>query len=207
MKVFVLLALSCIVVAEEDLVVEKTFVPDDCNQRSANGDVLSMSYKGSLASTGEVFDQSAAGSPFSFTLGSGQVIKGWDEGLLDMCVGEKRVLIIPASKGYGEAGSPPNIPGGATLKFEVELLSISDTPVDGPGADNSMEETFKTLDLDANGEVTKEELRQYLVQQEGESLPKGDELTGLIDDIFKHEDKNKDGKISGDEFGKPHDEL
>jgi FK506-binding protein 2 len=60
-----------------------------------------------------------------FTLGVGQVIKGWDEGLQNMCVGEKRKLVIPSGKGYGAGGSPPKIPGGATLVFETELLSIN----------------------------------------------------------------------------------
>ncbi len=89
-----------------------------------DGDQLSMNYKGSLLN-GEVFDQSYGRGPFDFPLGGGQVIKGWDEGIKGMKVGGKRKLTIPASKGYGEAGSPPKIPGGATLIFEVELLKVT----------------------------------------------------------------------------------
>jgi FK506-binding protein 2 len=67
--------------------------------------------QGSLTD-GSVFDSSYdRGDPFEFTLGNGQVIKGWDQGLLGMCVGEKRKLKIPAKMGYGERGSPPKIPG------------------------------------------------------------------------------------------------
>lgn len=61
---------------------------------------------------GEKFDSSLdRGDPFVFTLGAGQVIKGWDQGLLGMCEGEKRKLVIPSDLGYGERGAPPKIPG------------------------------------------------------------------------------------------------
>ncbi|CAI0426384.1 unnamed protein product, partial [Linum tenue] len=65
---------------------------------------------------GTVFDSSfERGDPIEFELGSGQVIKGWDQGLLGMCVGEKRKLKIPSKLGYGDQGSPPTIPGTSIL--------------------------------------------------------------------------------------------
>jgi FKBP-type peptidyl-prolyl cis-trans isomerase FkpA len=71
------------------------------------------------------FDNSLErGAPFVFTLGVGQVIKGWDEGILGMKIGEKRRLTIPAELGYGSNGFPPVIPGNATLIFDVELLDV-----------------------------------------------------------------------------------
>lgn len=97
---------------------------DNCPVKSRKGDVLNMHYTGKLED-GTEFDSSVPRDrPFTFTLGSGQVIKGWDQGLLGMCEGEKRKLVIPAELGYGDRGAPPKIPGGATLIFEVELLSI-----------------------------------------------------------------------------------
>ncbi|XP_022083218.1 peptidyl-prolyl cis-trans isomerase FKBP2-like isoform X2 [Acanthaster planci] len=97
---------------------------ENCEQRSKSGDTLHMHYTGTLQD-GTEFDSSIPrGSPFVFTLGAGQVIKGWDQGLLNMCVGEKRKLVIPSDLGYGDRGSPPKIPGGATLIFEVELMKI-----------------------------------------------------------------------------------
>lgn len=97
---------------------------ENCSRRSKSGDTLHMHYTGKL-DDGTEFDSSIPrGEPFVFTLGAGQVIKGWDQGLLNMCEGEKRKLVIPSDLGYGERGAPPKIPGGATLIFEVELLKI-----------------------------------------------------------------------------------
>lgn len=80
-------------------------------------------YTGTLAEDGSKFDSSLdRGKPFQFTIGQGQVIKGWDEGFASMKIGEKAMLTINSDYGYGDSGSPPKIPGGATLKFEVELL-------------------------------------------------------------------------------------
>jgi FK506-binding protein 2 len=81
-------------------------------------------YAGKLED-GTEFDSSIGrGEPFVFTLGVGQVIKGWDQGLIDMCEGEKRKLVIPSHLGYGDRGAGAKIPGGATLIFEVELIKI-----------------------------------------------------------------------------------
>ena len=74
---------------------------------------------------GTEFDSSyPRGSPLTFTLGSGQVIKGWDQGLLGMCEGEKRRLVIPPELGYGKAGAGAKIPPDSTLIFETELVKI-----------------------------------------------------------------------------------
>lgn len=74
---------------------------------------------------GTEFDSSIPrGNPLTFKLGSGQVIKGWDQGLLGMCEGEQRKLVIPPELAYGSAGAPPKIPKSATLTFHVELVKI-----------------------------------------------------------------------------------
>ncbi|KAG8437968.1 hypothetical protein GDO86_008595 [Hymenochirus boettgeri] len=97
---------------------------ENCPIKSRKGDTLHMHYTGKLED-GTEFDSSIPrNQPFTFTLGTGQVIKGWDQGLLGMCEGEKRKLVIPSELGYGDRGAPPKIPGGATLIFEVELLKI-----------------------------------------------------------------------------------
>jgi peptidylprolyl isomerase len=88
------------------------------------GDTVTVNYKGTLTD-GSQFDSSYdRNEPFTFQLGAGNVIKGWDEGVQGMKVGGKRQLIIPSDLGYGAQGMPPKIPGNATLVFEVELLKV-----------------------------------------------------------------------------------
>lgn len=104
--------------------VKKRVAPEQCTIKSKKGDTLHMHYTGKLED-GTEFDSSIPrGEPFVFTLGAGQVIKGWDQGLLNMCEGEKRKLVIPSELGYGDRGAGDKIPGGATLIFEVELLKV-----------------------------------------------------------------------------------
>jgi peptidylprolyl isomerase len=92
---------------------------------SKTGDTLSVHYTGTLED-GTKFDSSVdRGQPFSFTLGENRVIQGWEQGMLNMKVGEKRKLTIPSSLGYGSAGAGGVIPPNATLIFEVELLGIN----------------------------------------------------------------------------------
>jgi hypothetical protein len=92
---------------------------------AATGDTISAHYTGTFAN-GSKFDSSYdRGTPFSFELGAGNVIAGWDQGILGMKVGGKRKLAIPPSLGYGEAGIPGAIPPNSTLYFEVELVSVN----------------------------------------------------------------------------------
>ena len=91
-----------------------------------SGDKITVHYRGWLATNGTVFDQSFnhGTTGFSFTAGVGMVIKGWDDGVIGMKVGEVRTLKIPSASGYGATGSG-SIPGNADLIFDVELISFT----------------------------------------------------------------------------------
>lgn len=88
-----------------------------------SGDTVDVYYDGRLPD-GTRFDRTAVGSPFTFKVGAGQVIRGWDLGVAGMHVGGKRVLILPPALGYGPYGAGGVIPGNATLVFTVEVLAV-----------------------------------------------------------------------------------
>ena len=101
------------------------------------GALITAQYTGWLED-GTKFDSSYdRGQAFQCVIGTGRVIKGWDIGLMGMKVGGKRKLTIPSKLAYGDAGSPPKIPGKATLVFDIELLSIGEAPGAKPAASAS----------------------------------------------------------------------
>jgi FKBP-type peptidyl-prolyl cis-trans isomerase len=94
-------------------------------KEAVSGRTVTVHYVGTLTN-GSKFDSSRdRGEGFKFHLGAGQVIKGWDEGVAGMKVGELRKLTIPPHLGYGARGFPPVIPANSTLVFEVELLDVN----------------------------------------------------------------------------------
>jgi len=204
-------ALADIQYTESGLGIVYEYKPEVCEVQARKSNLLDMHYTGTLAD-GTKFDSSLdRQEPFQFQIGIGQVIKGWDEGVLGMCIGEKRKLVVPPELGYGDAGAGDVIPGGATLHFDVELLDIKE----GPAPQN----VFKDIDSNRDMQVSREELNEYLNQQietmKNSGGPEADNVEELlsqqdklIEEIFTHDDKDKDGFISHEEFSGPkHDEL
>lgn len=114
-------------VAQDGGVKKKILVaaPEGAEGPPPKGCKVTAHYTGTLESDGSKFDSSVdRGTPFEFTIGQGQVIKGWDEGFASMKIGEKAILQCRSDYAYGDAGSPPKIPAKATLNFEVELLDF-----------------------------------------------------------------------------------
>lgn len=193
--VFTTLALAVPALAATELKVEQYDGPTECDddKKVKAGQYLSMHYTGTIdesSETGEKgskFDSSRdRGSTFDFQIGVGQVIKGWDEGIVGLCVGAKAKLIIPPEKGYGAQGAGGVIPGGATLNFDVEVVDISEGPPPPPNF-------FTQIDLNQDGVLDKDEIEKYF-KDNGYDVPA---------ELWEREDTNKDGVISWEEFSGP----
>eukprot|EP00558_Chaetoceros_sp_UNC1202_P006018 CAMPEP_0197233752 /NCGR_PEP_ID=MMETSP1429-20130617/1736_1 /TAXON_ID=49237 /ORGANISM="Chaetoceros sp., Strain UNC1202" /LENGTH=206 /DNA_ID=CAMNT_0042692059 /DNA_START=106 /DNA_END=726 /DNA_ORIENTATION=+ len=187
-----------------ELVVNQYEGPTECDDATKvkSGDFLKMHYTGTIdesSETGEKgskFDSSRdRDSEFEFQIGNGQVIKGWDQGILGLCVGAKATLIIPPAMGYGDNGAGADIPGGATLNFDVEVIEITGGP---PGPPNY----FKMIDTNEDGFLDRAEVDAFFQGQGQAKAP---------EELWEHEDKDKDGRISWEEFSGPkgddHEEL
>ncbi len=108
--------------------VEKLIIDDVViggGEEAKTGDTVSVHYVGTLPNGQEFDNSNKRGEPFEFTLGEGRVIKGWEDGVVGMKVGGKRILVIPSDLAYGDAGYGP-IPPKATLVFSIELLGVNE---------------------------------------------------------------------------------
>jgi len=189
-------ALIGTVAADNGLKIDVYEGPTECEDehKVVSGKSLSMHYTGTIdqsSATGEKgkqFDSSRGrGQTFDFVIGQGQVIKGWDKGLLGLCVGSKANLVIPPEMGYGASGAGADIPGGATLHFDVEVVAINDGPPPPPNL-------FKQIDTDGDGKISKDEVDAYFKQQGMDEVPP---------ELWEKEDADKDGHISWEEFSGP----
>lgn len=171
---------------DQKVVKEIVRYGEDGGATPSEGDTVEVHYTGRLQSTGEEFDSSRrpGRDPFKFELGKGSVIKGWDVGVATMRRGEVARFIIDPDFGYGESGSPPSIPGGATLVFDVELLGwkeAADITQEGDGGvkkyvvkegqgwgkPNGQDEILVTLESDRPLYKTEEDACEVFELQQG----------------------------------------
>uniref|UniRef100_A0A3B1JLD2 peptidylprolyl isomerase n=1 Tax=Astyanax mexicanus TaxID=7994 RepID=A0A3B1JLD2_ASTMX len=191
----------CADVSGDSVQIQVVFKPENCSQKSKRGDLLNAHYDGFLQQDGSQFYCSRSakrGEPHWFVLGVGEVIKGLDLGLKDMCPGEKRKITVPPSLAFGAQGKHP-VPPNSTVIFEVELLHIRRGP-------RSIE-AFKEMDLNSDQTLTKDEhlkmeAKNLKVQKE-ESY-----FEDVVKDVFRRNDKDSDGTLSIKEYNVyEHDEL
>lgn len=140
MILVILVACAAVAKAEKEvteLQIGVKFKPERCELKAHKGDLVSVHYRGLLADGTEFENSYGRDQPLDFKLGQGTVIKGWDQGILGMCVGEKRKLKIPAKLAYGDQSILPSIPAGAALIFDTELVAVNGRT--GPGPDDVVE--------------------------------------------------------------------
>ncbi|KAK4817787.1 hypothetical protein QYF61_027791 [Mycteria americana] len=212
--------------AAEEVKIEVLHLPEVCSPTSKKGDLLNAHYDGFLASDGSKFYCSRTqneGHPKWFVLGVGQVIKGLDIAMMNMCPGEKRKVIIPPSLAYGQQGygkkevlilnfvfplfypfkhSQGKIPPNATLIFEIELYAVNRGP--------RSVEAFNQIDKDSDKKLSELEISQYLKEEFARDGKKRHPSVHdeILADIFKKNDHDGDGFISAKEYNVyQHDEL
>ncbi|NXF75571.1 FKB10 isomerase, partial [Sclerurus mexicanus] len=191
--------------------IQTVFRPEGCNATTRHRDFVRYHYNCSLLDGTQLFSSHDYEKPQEVTLGTNKVIEGLNSGLLDMCVGERRVLIIPPHLGHGESGAR-GVPGSAVLRFEVELISMEEGIPEGylfiwhgePPAN-----LYEQMDLNKDGEIPADEFSTFIKTQvaegKGRLMPSSDPEK-VIADMFQNQDRNKDGKITPEELKLKSDE-
>ncbi|GAB5568652.1 peptidyl-prolyl cis-trans isomerase FKBP14 isoform X1 [Prionailurus iriomotensis] len=226
-------SLSGALIPEPEVKIEVLQKPFICHRKTKGGDLMLVHYEGYLEKDGSLFHSTHKhnnGQPIWFTLGILEALKGWDQGLKGMCVGEKRKLTIPPALGYGKEGKvgttfacllwkdtsfindlvhAPSlsrsgmckIPPESTLIFNIDLLEIRNGP--------RSHESFQEMDLNDDWKLSKDEVKVYLKKEfeKHGAVVNESHHDVLVEDIFDKEDEDKDGFISAREFTYKHDEL
>ncbi|MBN3325943.1 FKBP9 isomerase, partial [Atractosteus spatula] len=199
--------------------IKTLFKPDDCKVQSKKGDFVKYHYNASLMDGTFIDSTHSYGKTYNVVLGSGQVVLGMEMGLEDMCVGEKRTLVIPPHLGYGERGVEGEVPGSAVLVFDIELVDMEEGLPEGymfVWNSEVSDDLFTEMDKNKDGHVDSTEFSDYIHRQvstgKGRLAP-GYDAYRIIDNMFSNQDRNGDGKITAEEFKlkdqetKEHDEL
>uniref|UniRef100_A0A674MXW6 peptidylprolyl isomerase n=1 Tax=Takifugu rubripes TaxID=31033 RepID=A0A674MXW6_TAKRU len=192
---------------------------EDCEKKTKKGDFVKYHYNASLMDGTAIDSTYNYGKTYNIVLGANQVVPGMETGLMDMCVGEKRHLIIPPHLAYGERGVTGEVPGSAVLVFDVELISVEEGLPEGYmfiWNEDVSPDLFSEMDKDNNKLVEPSEFTDYIMRQVNEGkgrLAPGFDPYRIIDNMFFNQDRNGDGKITEAEFklkadeSASHDEL
>uniref|UniRef100_A0A1A7ZCW0 peptidylprolyl isomerase n=1 Tax=Nothobranchius furzeri TaxID=105023 RepID=A0A1A7ZCW0_NOTFU len=196
-----------------------TLKPDECEKQSKKGDFVKYHYNASLMDGSPVDSTHNYGKTYNIVLGANQVVPGMKDGLMDMCVGEKRHLVIPPHLAYGERGVLDEVPGSAEMVFDIDLVDMEEGLPEGYmfiWKDEGAPYLFSEMDEDKNEQVEPSEFTDYIMQQVNNGkgrLAPGFDPYRIIDNMFSNQDRNGDGKITEAEFklkadgSVSHDEL
>ncbi|XP_071375619.1 peptidyl-prolyl cis-trans isomerase FKBP10 [Centroberyx affinis] len=185
--------------------VQVTYRPEVCNETTAVNDLIHYHYNCSLLDGTLLFSSGDFENLQDAVLGADKVIDGLDEGLRGMCVGERRVVTVPPHLGHGERGAT-GVPGSAVLVFELELVSHERGVPPGylfVWLEESPADLFEALDMNKNQEVPQEEFGDFIKLQVSEGkgrMKPGMTPEDVIADMFRNQDRNKDGIITADEL-------
>ncbi|KAI7798785.1 peptidyl-prolyl cis-trans isomerase FKBP9 precursor [Triplophysa rosa] len=188
--------------------------PEKCTYQAKQGDFVKYHYNATLMDGTHIGSTNTFGKTYNVVLGAGQVVIGMEQGLLGMCVGEKRKLVIPPHLAYGERG----VPGSAVLVFDVEMIEMEEGLPEGymfVWNGEVSPDLFSEMDKNKDKEVDRTEFSEYILQQveDGKGrLAPGFDQQRIMDNMYDNQDRNKDGKITETEFklkaDEPvHDEL
>ncbi|CAF89659.1 unnamed protein product, partial [Tetraodon nigroviridis] len=179
--------------------------PQDCSPTSEADDLIQYRYNCSLMDGTLLYSSDQFEAPSLTTLGANQLISGLEEGLSGMCVGERREVIVPPHWGHGENGAG-GVPGSAVLLFQLELVELQKGVPEGfvfVWLGDVPEPLFPAMDLDGDRQVPLDEFAAFIKRQvkEGKGrLRPGAEADAVIGDMFNHQDRNKDGKVTEEEL-------
>ncbi|KAM8883736.1 peptidyl-prolyl cis-trans isomerase FKBP9 [Synchiropus picturatus] len=193
--------------------IKVTFKPEVCEKQTKKGDFVKYHYNATLMDGTLIDSTHNYGKTYNIVLGANQVVPGMEDGLMDMCVGERRHVIVPPHLGYGERGVTNEVPGSAVLVFDIELEDMEEGLPEGYmfiWNDDVSPDLFTEMDMDQNKEVEPSEFTDYIIRQVNEGkgrLAPGFDPYRIIENMFSNQDRNGDGKITLAEFKLKADEA
>ncbi|XP_063040982.1 peptidyl-prolyl cis-trans isomerase FKBP10-like [Engraulis encrasicolus] len=196
---------------DDTVEVKVTRKPELCNLTAEEHDLIQYRYNCSLMDGTVLYSSDNFDLPPRTQLGSGKIIKGLDQGLQGMCVGERREVVVPPHLGHGEDGAA-EVPSSAVLHFELELLELTKGVPDGylfVWMGENPDPLFPAMDLNKDQEVPLEEFSTFIKTQIAEGkgrLRPGVDGDQVIKDMFQNQDRNQDGKITAEELKLKSDE-